>query len=227
METSKPPTTDDPEKILRDKILEDLKKEYKKILINNLDEREYKDDKIKLWVNNIIIEAKNYFINKYDGYDIFLFCLVSEKGLYFRQIASNVGITKSDKSDFVDFETNTLYVLLNFFFFKHYNLDYSLEGSECDIIRKGNEILSKNLENRKYVLEKIKQYNSDINNEHIKYILEKVNKLRCFSLNRIFQNPIKRYYYNYLIHGKQIYSKIFQTYSNDSLTCCHEVFFFK
>ena len=116
---------------------------------------------------------------------------------------------------------------MNFFFFKHYNLDYSLEGSECDIIRKGNEILSKNLENRKYVLEKIKQYNSDINNEHINYILEKVNKLRCFTLNRIFQNPIKRYYYNYLIHGKEIYSKIFQTYSNDSLTCYHEVFFFK
>ena len=227
MDTSKPPATDDPEKILRDKILEDLKKEYKKILINNLDEREYKDDKIKTWVNNILIEAKNYFIKKYDGYDIFLFCLVSEKGVNFRQITNSVGINNSDSAYFVDFETNTLYVVLNFFFFKHYTLDYSLEEIECDIIRKGNEILSKYLEDRKYVLEKITNYNSVINNEHINYILEKVNKLRCFTLNRIFQNPIKRYYYNYLIHGKEIYSKIFQTYSNDSLTCCHEVFFFK
>lgn len=227
METSKPPATDDPEKILRDKILEDLKKEYKKILINNLDEREYKDDKIKTWVNNILIEAKNYFIKKYDGYDIFLFCLASEKGVNFRQITNSVGINNSDSAYFVDFETNTLYVVLNFFFFKHYTLDYSLEEIECDIIRKGNEILSKYLEDRKYVLEKITNYNSVINNEHINYILEKVNKLRCFTLNRIFQNPIKRYYYNYLIHGKEIYSKIFQTYSNDSLTCCHEVFFFK
>ena len=227
MEAAKPASSDNPNKSLKDEILDDLKKEYKQILINHLDEREYKDEKIKIWVNNILTDAKNYFIKKYLDYDLFLFCLVSEKGVYFKQISNFAGITKIDNSDFVDFETNTLYVVLNFFYFKHYNLSYSLEECESDIIRKGNELLNKYLEDRKYIAEKITEYNKVINNDHVNYILEKENKLRCYALNRIFKNPVKRYYYKYLVHGKEIYSKIFQGYSNDSLTCGHEVFFFK
>ena len=204
-----------------------MKKEYKQILINYLDEREFKDEKIKLWVNNILNEAKNYFTRKYMDYDLYLFCLVSEKGVFFRQNTMYAGIQDTDKSSFVDFETNSLYVVLNFFFFEHYNLSYSIEENESEIIRFGQEILNKYLEDKKFETNKIMEYNSIINNEHANFILKKENNLRCFILNRIFKNPVKRYYYKYLVHGKEIYSKIFQGYSNDSLTCGHEVFFFK
>ena len=81
MEAAKP-TQNTPEISKKDEIINDLKKEYKQILINYLDEREFKDEKIKLWVNNILNEAKNYFTRKYMDYDLFLFCLVSEKGVY-------------------------------------------------------------------------------------------------------------------------------------------------
>ena len=204
-----------------------MKKEYKQILINYLDEREFKDEKIKLWVNNILNEAKNYFTRKYMDYDLYLFCLVSEKGVFFRQNTMYAGIQDTDKSSFVDFETNSLYVVLNFFFFEHYNLLYKIEENESEIIRFGQEILNKYLEDKKFEKNKIMEYNSIINNEHANFILKKENNLRYFILNRIFKNPVKRYYYKYLVHGKEIYSKIFQGYSNDSLTCGHEVFFFK
>ena len=116
---------------------------------------------------------------------------------------------------------------MNFFFFEHYNLSYSIEENESEIIRFGQEILNKYLEDKKFETNKIMEYNSIINNEHANFILKKENNLRFFILNRIFKNPVKRYYYKYLVHGKEIYSKIFQGYSNDSLTCGHEVFFFK
>ena len=53
------------------------------------------------------------------------------------------GIQDTDKSSFVDFETDSLYVVLNFFFFEHYNLSYSIEENESEIIRFGQEILNK------------------------------------------------------------------------------------
>ena len=51
--------------------------------------------------------------------------------------------------------------------------------------------------------------------------------MKCYETNRIIRNPIGKYYFKYLSHGKQIYSKIFQTYTNDSLSCCHDLYFFK
>ena len=109
-----------------------------------------------------------------------------------------------------------------------YKLNYSLEEYENEIIQKGNDILIKYLEERKFNYDKCYNYNKDINNEHCNFIVEKENKCRCYILNEIYKNPIQnKYYFKYLIHGKEIYSKIIQTYSNDSLTCCHYVFFFK
>ena len=226
MEAAKPANTPS-ETSIKDEMTNDLKKEFKKIVDNHLDERTYKDDKIKIWVNNIITEAKEYFINKYPSYDLFLFCLVSEKGVYYRQNSTYAAVIKSDEDNFADLEKDYLYVTLRFFFFKHYNLTYSLDDIESDIIKKGNELLVKYLEERKYDYDKVDEYNKLINKEHINFILEKEKGLRCYILTRIFRNPIKRYFFKYLVHGKDIYSKMFQNYTNDSLTCCHDVFFFK
>jgi hypothetical protein len=42
-------------------ITNDLKKEYKNILEKHLDGRIITENKINSWMNNILIEAKNYF----------------------------------------------------------------------------------------------------------------------------------------------------------------------
>ena len=81
---------------------------------------------------------------------------------------------------------------------------------------------------RKYNYNKLPNYNNSINEEDIEFILKKENSLNFFCLTEIYQNPIQnKYYFKYLSYGKEIYMKIFQTYVNDSLTSCHNVFFFK
>ena len=67
METPKP-AEKSPEESMKDKISNDLKKEFKEIIEKHWDGREYIDEKIKTWVNNILIEAKEYFIKKYPDY---------------------------------------------------------------------------------------------------------------------------------------------------------------
>ena len=225
MEAPKPAEASSEE--MKTEILQNLQKEFKKIVENHLDGRVYNEDKIKKWVNNILSECKEYFSIKYPSYDLFLFCIVNEKGVYYRQNVLYASIITSDGGDFVDLETEFLYVTLRFFYFKHYELDYSLDDIESDIIKKGNELLFKYLDGKKYDYDKVDEYNRNINKEHIIYILEKEKGLRCYLLTRIFKNPIKKYFFKYLVHGKNIDSKIFQNYTNDSLTCCHDVFFFK
>ena len=47
---------------IKEEIRNDLKKKYKEILIKHLDDRPFKEDKVKLWMNDILMDAKEYFI---------------------------------------------------------------------------------------------------------------------------------------------------------------------
>ena len=213
---------------IKDKIRTDLKDYFKTILIKHLEDRMYNESKIKNWVDNILLECKEYFIKQYPDYDLFLICAIYEKSVYFTEDCYHLCIAAIDASDFVDFYTDSLYSCLNFFCYKHYFLYYNLNDYESDIIRKGNETLLKYLEGRNYNTEKLRSYNNNINKEHMNYILEKCNKLRSYCINRIFQSPIKgKYYFKYLSHGKDIYRAIFQSYQNEAIICTHDIFFFK
>ena len=92
-----------------------------------------------------------------------------------------------------------------FFFYKNYNLTYSLDDYEDEIIQKGNEIIEKYLEGRKFNYEKLINYNNEIIEEHLNFINTKIKGLRCFCLNEIYENPIKnKYFFKYLSYGKNI-----------------------
>ena len=217
-----------PASSIREEIKEDLLKAFKDILIKYLDDRTFNENKVKRWINNILEDAKNYFINKYPNYDLFLQCNIYEKNVYFRGHNYSISVVDTDLCDNVSFGGENLYSVLYFLAFKSYNLSYSLNEYEDEIIRKGNDILMKYLEDRKFDYDKCTNYNYNIDDEHCNFILEKEKYSRCHFISEIFQNPIKgKFFYNYFCHGKNIYSKIIQTYSNDSLTCYHYVFFFK
>ena len=206
----------------------DLLEYYKKILIKHLDDRVIKEDKIKSWMNNILIEAQEYFINKYPNYDLFLNIYVCPLNVYFRANCSSISIIKTDLAYSVSFKTDQLYSIMWFFFYKNYNLTYSLDDYEDEIIQKGNEIIEKYLEGRKFNYEKLINYNNGIIEEHLNFINTKIKGLRCFCLNEIYENPIQyNYFFKYLSYGKNIYSNILQIYTNESLKCNHYLFFFK
>jgi hypothetical protein len=217
-----------PNESLKDKITNDLRKAYNEILEKHLDGRTIKEDKINSWMNNILIEAKDYFIKKYPDYSIFLYNTVYPRNIYFRSNATSISIPNTDWVDCISFTTDNLYSILYFFFYKNTNLDYNVEEKENEIIQKGNNLLQKHLDDRKYNYDKIASYNENINKEHIEFILKTEKSVRCFCLNEIYQIPIQsKYYFKYISYGKEISSKIFQTYINDSLIAYHSLFFFK
>ena len=205
----------------------DLQNEYKAILEKHLSGRVLKEDKINSWMDNILSDAKEYFIKKYSDYDLFLFCFVCPRNVYLYTHNYSISIVDLDWSDSVYLQTNDLYCCLYFFYYKHYNLDYQIEAYENEIIQKGSDILKKYLQDRNYG-EECTNYNKYINEEYSDFILKKEKNFRSFFLSHIYQNPIQgKYYFKYLSHGKNIYSKFVQTYENDSLNCCHYLFFFK
>ncbi len=101
---------------IKEQMVSDLKEYYKKILIKHLDDRVIKEDKIKNWMNNILIEAKEYFIKKYPDYDLFLNIYVCPKNVYFRAKCSSISIQKTDKASLIDLSTEYLFSVLHFFF---------------------------------------------------------------------------------------------------------------
>ena len=69
--------------------------------------------------------------------------------------------------------------------------------------------------------------NKIINKEHSDYILTLENNTKVYLLNEIYENPVSNYIFKFISYGKDIHSKIIQTFCNKYLTCNHYVFFFK
>ena len=111
---------------IKDQINNDLLKVYKEILIKHLDERVLKEDKVYSWMNNILIEAKDYFIKKHPDDDLFLYNYICPKNVYFRSNSISISFKNTDYCNNVDFNTDYLYIVLYFFYYKHINLNYSL-----------------------------------------------------------------------------------------------------
>ena len=212
----------------KEMIKSDIIEKYKEILKIHLEGRPFKEEKVKSWLNNILEDAKTYFIKKYTNYDIFLFVQIRSNDLYYRSNADAILLQNSDAHDFADYYNDFLYCILRFFFYKHYDLDYSIENYEDEIIQKTNEILKKYLEDRKFIRENAEKNNLNINSEIVNFILDKEKYLRIFTINKIYKKPLTgKYFFKYYSYGKNIYSKIIQTYENEDLECIHFLFFFK
>ena len=188
----------------------DITEKFKELLKIHLEGRTFKEEKIKSWLNNILEDAKDYFVKKYTNYDIFLFVHISSKDLYYRSNADAILVNNSDAHDFVDYYNDYFYCILRFIFYKHYDLDYSIENYEDEIIQKTNEILKKYLEDRKFIKENAEKNNLNINSEIANFILDKEKYLRIFTINKIYKKPLsgKKYFFKYYSYGKNIYSKI-------------------
>jgi len=226
MEPANP--ANDVENTLKNSIMDDLKEEYKKILIKHLDDRSYNENKIKNWMDYILSDAKEYFIKKYPDYDLFVLCFLCDSEINLNERNDSISVKKTDGSGIVKFENDDLYCTLHYFFSKKENLNYSLTGIEANIIKKGNILLLKYLEDRNFNYDKNNEYSENINDEDNDYILEKNDSVRLFVINRIFQNPIEgKFDFTYISHGKDIYKSIFQSYQNDSFIFTHDLFFFK
>ena len=118
---------------IKQQITNDLKKKYKNILEKHLEGRIITENNINSWMNNILIDAKNYFTSKYPDYDLFLYVFVCPRNVYFYSNSISISSSKTDLDDSTTFITNDLYSLINYFFYKRLELTYELEESENEI----------------------------------------------------------------------------------------------
>ena len=119
---------------INQQITNDLMKEYKNILEKHLDGRIITENNINSWMNNILIDAKNYFTSKYPDYDLFLYVFVCPRNVYFWSHNNNISSSQNtDWSDFTEFITKDLYSVIYYFFYKRLELTYELEESENEI----------------------------------------------------------------------------------------------
>ena len=99
----------------KEQIKLDLINKYREILKIHLEGRTFKVDKIKSWLNNILIDAKEYFIQKYQNYDLFLFTQMRPQTLVYRSNSSGILYNITDSYYFVDYENADFYCVLSFF----------------------------------------------------------------------------------------------------------------
>ncbi len=123
---------------IKQQIMSDLKIAFQEIINKHLDDRNYEENKVKNWISYILEDAKKYFIKKYPEYDIFLFSLIIPYNIYYRSNSTCIVEVEVDDHGFVDFNNNSIYSILRFCFFKHYNFTYHIEQFEDEIIQKGN-----------------------------------------------------------------------------------------
>lgn len=60
-------------------------------------------------------DSRNYFINRYPDYDLFLFCQMKPKNVNYLSDASGIIMNGTDSHYLVDFENNSFYCILRFF----------------------------------------------------------------------------------------------------------------
>ena len=89
-------------------IKSDLSEKYKEILKIHLEGRTFKEEKVKSWLNNILIDAKDYFVQKYPNYDLFLFAHIISQNLFY--LSNSDGILSNTSDAHISF-----IILMNFF----------------------------------------------------------------------------------------------------------------
>ena len=155
-------------------IINDLKEQYSKILTKYLVDRVYNENSVKKWTNDILLEAKEYFIEKYSDYNLYLYCLISEAKTPFSQDYSCIFNGSNDIMSWVDFKNDSITCVLSIMIFKINNLDDPTNDFESNIIKKGNEIIIKYMENRKFSPTHNITLINNITKEHNDLLLKKL-----------------------------------------------------
>lgn len=117
MEKNKKITTEN----IRDIMKEDLKKKGKELLSKHLDGRSYKEDKVELWIKNILDECEKYFKDKYPSYYFFMFCNVCSKNTFYYKNSRGIYVNSKEGSIDPFFKTDDIYSSLELLFFKSFN----------------------------------------------------------------------------------------------------------
>ena len=201
----------------RDIMINNIKKESKKILEKYFDGREYKEDKVNLWKEYALEETNNYLKSSYKDFGFIILILI----VNLHECRTNSqGIYRSDSDYYFNesIETKTMFCEIRIFFTKIYisNINH-IENIEDKILIKANDIITSILENKKYLNKIAKNNAKEIVEELNRFLMErKISLLPCsYHACYIIKKPMN-YKFGYKVINLK-YMPLMATYSNDSL----------
>ena len=196
-----------------------IKKECKKILEKYFEDREYNENKVNLWKEYCLEEIIKFLSSNHKEFGFVILIIITHLTEFSGSYRSNcldISRNKTDSCISEEIQTKTMYIGLRIIFFKIYysKINY-IENIEENIFLKINDILTKNLENKKYSDEIASTYSKKIVNDLSTFLLEKKSKPCCFFQCNIIQKPINIILDYKIINFK--YMPLMASYSNDSL----------
>ena len=201
----------------KDIMKNEIKKECKKILEKYFEDREYNEDKVKIWKEYSLEEISNFLKSNFPDFGFVILIFIIKLG---HSRSSDFQISRSDTDDFLveSIQTKSMYSEIRVNFNKIYKstIDH-IENVEGKIVLKMNELLTKYLENKIYSYEMAKNSVDEIVKELNAFLLERnLNPKPCsYQACYILSKPINMQFDYKVMNLK--YMPIIATYSNDSL----------
>ena len=201
----------------KDIMKNDIKKKCQTILEKYFEKREYDKEKVEKWKNYALKEVYDYLEKEYNDFG-FIIAIITMKRGNTRTDSRNLCRNNTDDFLLVKVTSNTMYSEIRVNFYKIYNSKISLfDFIDEDIILEMNNILTKNLEGKKYLYESVNESVSNIVKDLNNYLLNKnVEKRPCSSnICYIIEKPME-FKFNYKIIRLK-YLPLIASYTNNSL----------
>ncbi len=201
----------------KDIMTNNIKKECQIILEKYLENREYSKEKVENWKNYTLKELNDFLEKNYINFG-FVFSIMIMKRGNARTDSRTLYRNKTDNVFHVSIESKTMYSEIRIFFFKLYNYNKSLVDSiNEEIALEMNNILSKNLEGKRYSYEIAKDSTSNITEELNNYLVKQNFGEKCCSSSICYtiEKPIE-FKFNFKIVRLK-YFPLMASYANESL----------
>ena len=201
----------------KDIMKNDIKKECQIILEKYFEKREYDKEKVEKWKNYALKDVYDYLEKEYNDFGFIIAIIVKKKGNS-RTDTRYFCRNNTDDSLFVSVISETMYSEIRVNFYKIYNSKISLfDFIDEDIILEMNNILTKNLEGKKYLYKNANESVKNIVRELNDYLSKKNIERKSCSTNicYIIEKPME-FKFNYKIIRFK-YFPLIASFSNDSL----------
>ncbi len=204
----------------KEKMENEITKFGKKIFEKYLSGREFNEEKVFLWQENIIDDILDYCNKNYNNYNFFIISFLSPSSSSYNSSASGIFIDKTDSYfSFNNGNKSIFHIEIRIFYFIYkLKAKGNYNSIENKIIKKNNEIHRKILDERKYSFSSCDKYINSIPNELTNYILEIDKSRYYYCVIYLYETKEKDWSVNFKYTGnKPINSKIVELYTGKNI----------
>ena len=204
----------------KEKMEKEITKYGKTIFEKYLTGRDFKEEKVSVWQENIIDDVLDFCNKNFNNYNFFIISFLSPSSSSYNSSASGIFIDKTDSYfSFNNGNKSIFHIELRIFYFiNKLKPKGNYNSIENKIIKKNIDIHKKILDSRKYSFSSCDKYINSIPKELTNYILEIDKSRYYYCVIYLFENKEKDWFVNFKYSGnKPINSKIIELYSGENI----------